>query len=188
MGNFDSLKKEIEKILQKSPLKFELVHSELTLKYVLKLKPDADEALRIAALAHDFERGITGITEKDIKDFSSDLVKFKKEHGIRSAKFVSELMKKNDYDENTIIKTAKLIENHEFGGDEETNILVDADSLAYFEYNTPFTLERMGVERTKNKIKFMYKRMSEKAKRIVHQLSFKTKEINELFQEAISEI
>ncbi len=31
-------------------------HAENTLDWLLKLKPDADEALQIAALGHDIER------------------------------------------------------------------------------------------------------------------------------------
>ena len=84
-SKFTQIKKEIEKILPNSPIDFEPVHSKLVLKYVLKLKPNADEALQIAALAHDIDRAITGITEKDLKDYSK-INEFKKEHGARSAK------------------------------------------------------------------------------------------------------
>jgi len=47
MTKFDLIKREIESILPNSPLDFELKHSELVLKWVLNLKPDADEALKI---------------------------------------------------------------------------------------------------------------------------------------------
>ncbi len=94
-NKFTQIKKEIEKILPNSPLVFEQKHSKLALKYVLKLKPNADEALKIAALAHDMERGITGITEKDMKDYSQ-INEFKKAHSIRSAKIIAHLMKNMD--------------------------------------------------------------------------------------------
>ena len=70
MPDFNLLRKEVEAILPKSPLDFDLIHSGLVLKWVLKLEPDADEALKIAALAHDIDRAITGITEKDLTDYS----------------------------------------------------------------------------------------------------------------------
>ncbi len=70
MNRFNLVKKEIKELLLKSPLKFDPVHSALTLKWLLKLKSNADEALQIAALAHDIERAVTGITEKDLKDYS----------------------------------------------------------------------------------------------------------------------
>lgn len=187
MTKFDLIKKEIESILPNSPLDFELKHSELVLKWVLNLKPDADEALKIAALSHDIERAITKITEKDLKDYSK-IDEFKKEHSIRSAKFICNILKKHKYSQNIIDKVKHLVENHEFGGDEESNILMDADSLAYFDYNIPSTLKRSGRERTKEKIKFMYKRLAAKAKKLVNLIKFKDQEIAELVKESISEL
>ena len=91
-NKFDLVKREIENILPNSPLDFELKHSELVLKWVLKLNPDADESLKISALSHDIDRAITKITEKDLKDYSK-INEFKKEHAIRSANFISDFLK-----------------------------------------------------------------------------------------------
>jgi hypothetical protein len=187
MSRFDILKSEIDSILPKSPFKIELKHSEMVLKWVLKLKPNADEALKISAIAHDIDRAITGITEKDLKDYSK-IDSFKKEHAIRSAKFTCDIMQKHKYRQEIIEKVKHLIENHEEGGDDETNILTNADSIAYFEYNIPSYMERNGRERTKEKIKFMYKRLSEPGKLMIHQLHFDDKSVEKLFLEAISEI
>ncbi len=52
MDNLDCIKKKIEKIIEKSPIPEDPIHSKNTLKWVLKLKPDADDALQIAALGH----------------------------------------------------------------------------------------------------------------------------------------
>lgn len=179
MSKFDLIKEEIESILPKSPLDFELTHANLVLKWVCKLKPEADESLKIAALSHDIDRAITGITEKDLKDFSQ-INEFKKEHSIRSAKFICDMLIKHKYSPEVIEKIKHLVENHEFGGDTETNILTDADSLAYFDYNIPSYLKRNGKERTKEKIKFMYNRLSEKAKDLVKEIKYTNEEISEL--------
>jgi len=186
MNKFDSLKKEILDIALKSPIPNDRDHSESALRWVLILKPDADEALQIAALSHDIDRGITGITEKDCKDYSK-IKEFKKEHAIRSAKFIGELMKKQGYNPTAIKKVKHLVESHEEGGDEEQNILMQADSLAYFELNIPMYLDRYGREQTIKKIQFMYKRLSEKARQSIHQIKF-AKNINELVKEATSDI
>ena len=187
MSKFDIIKKEIESILPNSPLDFELKHSELVLKWVLNLKPDADEALKIAALSHDIDRAITKITEKDLKDYSK-IDEFKKEHSIRSAKFICDILKKHEYSKEIIDKVKHLVENHEFGGDDESNILMDADSLAYFDYNIPSYLKRNGRERAKEKIKFMYKRLSAKAKKLANQIKFKDQKITQLVKESLSEL
>lgn len=185
MNKYDLVRKEIESILPKSPLDFEPVHSKLVLKWVLKLKPDADEALKISALSHDIDRAITGITEKDLKDYTK-INEFKKEHSIRSANFICEILEKHNYPKEIINKVRHLVENHECGGDEESNILMDADSMAYFDYNIPSYLKRNGKERTIEKIRFMFSRMSNKAKEMVKVLKFKDKEIASIVKEAIS--
>lgn len=184
MPDFNLLRKEVETILPKSPLDFELIHSGLVLKWVLKLKPDADEALKIAALAHDIDRAITGITEKDLMDYSK-INEFKKEHAIRSAKFIGGIMKKYGYPEETIAKVKHLVENHESGGDEESNILMNADSLAYFDYNIPSYLKRNGEERAKEKIRFMYNRLSPEAQKLLTKIEFSNPEIDKLVKESL---
>ncbi len=186
MDKFDALKKEIESILPESPIDFELKHSGLVLKWVLKLKPDADEALKIAALGHDIDRAISKITETyDLKDYSK-INEFKKEHSLRSAKYLQDLLKKYNYNKKIIEKVKKLVENHEFGGDEETNILMEADSLAFFDYNLPFYLNKNGKERAHKKIRFMYDRLSLKGKQLVKEMKFQDKEIEKIVKEAIS--
>ena len=183
----EKMKAEILQILKKSPIENDPVHAQLVLKWVLKLKPDADEALQISALAHDIDRAMTGITEKDLKDYSK-IDDFKKEHAKRSAQFISEILRQHNYSESVIGKVAKLVENHEVGGDEETNILRDSDSISYFEGNIPTYLKRNGRDRTKEKIQFMYKRIPENIKTLVDELFFEDKEVEALIKEAISEI
>ena len=169
-----------------SPQQF--IHAGLVLKWVLKLKPDADEALKIAALSHDIDRAITGITEKDLKrDFKpEDYVIFKKAHSIRSANFICEILERHNYPKKTIEKVRHLVENHEFGGDKETNILTDADSIAYFEYNIPVYLKRSGEEQTKKKILFMYERISDRAKSMVKGIKYEDPKISALVEQSIS--
>lgn len=184
MVSFDVIKAEIESILPKSPLDFELVHAQLVFKYVLELKPDADEALKIAALAHDIDRAITGITEKDLSDYSK-INEFKKDHALRSAIFITDILRKYECPEEIIAKVKGLVEKHEVGGDDESDILMYADSLAYFDYNIPSYLKRNGEERTREKIKFMYKRLSPEARELVAQMSFSDSEIKELVKKSL---
>ena len=185
MERYEKLKKEIESILPKSPILSDPKHSELVLKRLIELAPNADEAMKIAALSHDIDRAITGITEKDLKDYSK-INEFKKEHSIRSARFIEELMQKHGYEENIIAKVKHLVENHEVGGDEESDVLMNADSLAYFDYNVPEYLKRNGEEQTIKKIRFMYYRLSPKAQTQVIKIKYKNKEIERIVKEAIT--
>ncbi|MBU1164349.1 HD domain-containing protein [Patescibacteria group bacterium] len=140
MNRFEKVQKNVEEIIKKSPLEFDLIHSRKVLYWLLKLKPDSDEILKIAAIAHDIERGITGITEITHLKSYGDIKNFKKQHAKRSANFTIGLLEKYNYSKREILRLKKLIENHEEGGDEETNILTDADSIAYFDYIIMLTL------------------------------------------------
>ena len=184
MFDFNIIKQEIESILPKSPIESDLTHGRLVLKWVLVLKPDADDAFKIAALSHDIDRAITGITEKDLTDYSK-IDEFKKAHAIRSANFIADILRKHEYPEEVISKVSHLVENHECGGDDQTDIIMSADSLAYFEYNIPGYLGRYGEEQTKKKIQFMYKRLSPEAQKLVAQIEFPNSEIARLVKESL---
>lgn len=165
MGKFEEIKKEIEKIVAQSDLVVDPAHSKNTLEWLLRLKPDADEALQIAALAHDIERGY----DRNQKEHSNDpreYEEYRQKHPIRSAQITVDLMKEYSYEENMIVRVQKLVENHETGGYEDADILRDADSLSFLETNFDNYLMRKGKERTKQKVNDMYNRMSERSKEI----------------------
>jgi hypothetical protein len=54
--------------------------------------------------------------------------------------------------------------------------------MVYFKYNASVYLQRNGVEKTKNKIKFMHKKISNNAKKLVDNIKFKDQGIIELIQ------
>ena len=56
MDNIAYAKQKIHTIISKSSVPEDPAHAENTLKWLLKLKPNANEALCIAALAHDIDR------------------------------------------------------------------------------------------------------------------------------------
>ena len=114
MNSFEAIKSKIDKITQDGP-EIEYSHSQSVLKWVLKLDPDASESLKIAALGHDIDRSFP---EKRVKavDYENYL-EFKKVHSLKSAEIIVELMKRQNFKEETIKKTRNLIERHEIGGE-----------------------------------------------------------------------
>lgn len=178
----------IKTILKESPVKEDVIHAELVLKWVLQLKNDADEALQIAAFSHDIDRAISKITESELKNSLEGYAKYKEEHAGRSAKYIAEILKEYKYPLKTIKKISELVKNHEVGGDKESDILRDADSLAYFEYNIPSYIERNGEEKAKRKIQFMYKRASSKVKKIIEAMEYKNTALKNLVKKTVSEI
>jgi len=184
MNKFEEVKKEIEDILPSSPISIDLRHAQATLKWLLKIKPDADEALKIAALSHDIDRAVNKITSEDRKQEQS-YEQFKKEHALRSAKIICEILQKYKYDDHFIGRVKYLVEHHEEGGGNDADVLTDADSIAYFELEIPIYLKRNGKDRTISKIKFMYNRMTRGSKEILLSLSYE-EDVKELIEVVIN--
>jgi len=188
MTKFKQIKQEIENIYKNSdcsnPIdrKNDPIHSKLTLKWVLELQPKADDALKIAALGHDIDRAIEKrrIKNEDYDDYSHK----KKVHSKESAKVITEILRRYKYNKDILNKVKYLIEHHEVGGTKEANILRDADSLTFFSFNINDYLEDRGIDKTKDKIKFMYNRLSNKAKNMVNRMKF-NKKTKEIFMQAL---
>jgi hypothetical protein len=190
MTKFKQIKQEIENIYKNSDCsnpsdrEKDPTHSKLTLEWVLKLKPDADDALKIAALGHDIDRAIENRRVK--KEDYDDYDRYKQKHAIESAKVITEFLKKYKCNKNIIRKVRYLIENHEVGGTNEANTLRDADSLTFFNFDINYYLKDKGIEKTKDKIKFMYDRLSNDAKTLVRSIKF-NKRIKVIFRLALKE-
>lgn len=177
--------KKISEIISESPIDSDLIHASKTLNWVKVLEPEADDALQIAAYGHDIERGITKITNKDLKDMSN-YEKDREEHSLRSVNYLSEILEEFGCSKEFVKKVSHLVELHEVGGDDASDILKNADSIAYFEYNIPFYLERMGLEKTKFKIKYMFDRVSSPvAREIILNLNYENPEIKKLINELL---
>lgn len=142
-------------------------HHERVDYWVTQLEPDADEALRTAAISHDIERGING----DWKASSTDSEKLRK-HQDLCAQIAGDFLAKEGADRNFIQRVKHLISSHEYGGDEDQNILSDADRLTYFE-NVAIRHAKTYKDRGKtkedmiSKLDFEFKKIhSDKAKEI----------------------
>ena len=65
-----AIEQEIEHILSHSRIPEDRLHAKNVKEWILRLKPDADWALQIAALAHDIERALPKekVLRKDFGD------------------------------------------------------------------------------------------------------------------------
>jgi len=186
MNKFDLIKDKIIELLKNSAVEEDYVHAQYVWKWVLKLKPDADTALQIAALGHDIDRAIPDkmIKKGDYTNYDE----YKKYHALNSAKIIGELLEKYGFDEKVISKVKLLIENHEVGGEGDAEVLKESDSLAFFEHALPFHIKAHTHQETKDKIKFMYTRLSENSKELINKFKFQDEQINNLVKETIFEI
>lgn len=146
-------------------------HLQRTADWVKELEPDADEALLIAALGHDIHRATAEFMELKAKRSGFKDPEYDKIHQEGGAEIVCEFLKKEKADSDLIDRVRMLISVHEVGGNEDQNILKDADSISFFENNIPVFITKKVKETNKEKVRekfdWMYERItSEKAKEI----------------------
>ena len=185
MNSIDRVKKSIEKIIARSSVPEDPVHSQNTLNWLLKLKPDAEEALQIAALGHDIERAIEQrkVRREDFEHYDQ----FKAAHARNSAEILKEVMLDCGVDKTLMEQVYELVRRHEVGGDERSDLLKDADSLSYFEVNLRHYYNRHGWDETQRRCRWGYKRLSEKGKTLVAELTFENDELRALMSSTIEE-
>ncbi len=153
----------------------QIKHFERTVYWLKQLKADADEALLISAIAHDIERAYRkeDMLEKK-RTISYADPKFFRPHEERGAEIMAEFLEKNCAEQKLIERVKMLISKHEEGGNDDQNLLKDADSISFFENNVPTFLTKhvseVGKDKVKEKFDWMFNRItSEKAKQIARQ-------------------
>lgn len=128
MDFYNRTKQFVAEIFIKANEPLGVKHHERCDYWITQLKPDADEALRTAAISHDIERGVNG----DWKAGSIDPDKLRK-HQDMSAQIMDDFLTREGAENDFIQRVKHLISNHEYGGDEDQNVLSDADRLTFFE-------------------------------------------------------
>lgn len=176
---------EIEQILVHSSIPEDAWHAKNVREWILRLKPNANWALQIAALAHDIERAFPErkILRKNFNDYDA----FKQAHADNSAKIAVDILKKYSLEENIIKRVEYLIRHHEFGVENDPDLIVlkDADSLSFFQINLSFYFSREGAEETLFRMKWGYRRLTNRGKEIAKRFEYDDKMLNELFKKCI---
>lgn len=155
------LYKKVVKFVDES-FKEKKPHFKRTVCWYEKLLPNFTEAHKISAYAHDLERAFRNKDKIIPEDYLDP--KFLKNHQKVGAEIISDFLKSQNAPEDLIKKVKELISKHEIGGNVEQNILMDADSISFFETNAEmFVHEKVPVEgykKVKRKLDFMFNRIS----------------------------
>ena len=177
------VKKAIETVVADSRVPEDPVHSKNTLAWLLRLKPDADEALQIAALGHDIERAIERrkVRRADFDDYDE----FKAAHARNSAMVLREIMQKCSLSAEITEDVCRLVCRHEVGGDDRCDLLKDADSISYFDVNLPFYFEREGYAETIRRTFWGYRRLSAGVRHHARTITYESDSLNILLREAL---
>ena len=184
MDSIDYAKQQIRAIILKSSVPEDPRHADNVLEWLLKLKPDADEALQLAALAHDIDRADdqTKIKRADFNDYDQ----FKAAHAHHSAAILKQILQQCQVEPSIIDNACQLVEQHEVGGDPRSNLLKDADSISYFEVNMPLYFQREGYEETLKRCIWGYHRLSPRMKEVCQSLSYSHDVLNKILKETVS--
>jgi hypothetical protein len=109
----------------------ELAHAELVSGWVERLRPDASEALRLAARAHHVRRW--EIPRERYPEGRSGYLRWRKALGAHHAKVVGEILAGEGYSETTIARVQEIVRKWNLGSDAEVQVLEDALCLVFLE-------------------------------------------------------
>ncbi len=181
MDNVDCAKQKIRAVIAGSRVPEDPRHADNTLEWLLRLEPDADQALRLAALAHDIDRAIEEIKVRrgDFNDYDV----FKAAHARNGAKILRPILNACGVAGDIVDEACRLVEVHEVGGDPRSDLLKDADSISYFDVNLPLYYQREGWQETKRRSSWGYRRLSARARKIVENINYREEAMIRLLQE-----
>jgi len=183
MNSIECAKQKIRAIIAGSMVQEDPRHAENTLEWILRLDPEADEALQIAALSHDIERAVEEgrVYRTDYDDYDV----FKADHARNGARILRSILDRCGIAESIGDEACRLVTLHEVGGDPRSDLLKDADSISYFKVNMPLYYQREGWEETKRRCIWGYQRLSGRMKEITKSITYKDEELTRLLKEAI---
>lgn len=185
MNNIERAKGRIRSIIAGSRVPEDPRHAENTLEWLLRLDPESDQALQIAALGHDIDRALEDqkVHRADFNDYDS----FKDAHATNSANILREILKECGVAQATADEICRLVALHEVGGDTRSDLLKDADSISYFEVNMPLYYQREGWEETKLRCIWGFRRLSARVEKEVKRITYQDKVLTSLLKELINE-
>ncbi len=183
MNNIACAKRNIRMVISGSNVPEDPRHSENTLEWLLKLDSEADQALQIAALAHDIDRAVEPL--KALRSDYVDYDTFKAAHAHNGARILRGILNECAVAKSIADEACRLVRLHEVGGDPRSDLLKDADSISYFEVNMPLYYQREGWEETRRRCIWGYRRLSAGAKEIIKSLTYKDEVLTRLLSESI---
>lgn len=143
-------------------------HLERTEYWVRTLRPDADEALRSAAVAHDIERSEADspanrlLRRRSFRDPQALTY-----HQQRGAQIIGDYLIQKGVDSRQIDRIQDLIRHHEEGGSGDRDFIKDVDSLSFLENNLDYFVTRLlpshGSADVIAKFEWMYRRISDRS-------------------------
>lgn len=174
---------EIEDVVARSKIPEDPAHSKNTCDWMLRLRPEADDALKIAALGHDIERAYseTRILRTGFTDYDD----YKNAHAGRSAEILASLVIRNGASGEFAREVGRLTGRHECGGDPRSDLLKYADSISFFDSNIPLYFSRNGRGKALIRARWGLKRLNRETIEIVKEFHYENDELQLMMNELL---
>ena len=172
-------------------------HAKVVLSWVEKLSKNPSIALKISSLFHDIDRVVTSGVGGGFKGDrnSKEYLEHKKAHAKRSANYICRRLLENGVDSAMIDRVGFLISHHDDTGieverlnDSELDVLVTADSLAFFDTMAPKLYEAEGELRLRDKVKFMVEKMPKPTRKIMASIRLDNRVFERIKQKVLKEL
>jgi hypothetical protein len=155
MFYFDKTREFVINSFEKAGKSENIKHLERTVYWLEQLKPDADEAMFVAAISHDIERALRNSDKKPTTE----------QHQEKGAEIMGEFLEKQNAPREMIDKVKNLVSKHEIGGTDEENLIKDADSISFLENQVDIFIacvpQKTSKEKTLEKFNLMCDRISD---------------------------
>jgi len=139
----------------------ELAHAQLVSEWIERLRPDASEALRLAARAHHLRRW--SIPRSDYPQGRRGYLSWRRALQRLHAQELGAILRAEGYDDATLRRAQDLVQKKDLGRDEEVQALEDALCLVFFETQLDEIAARLPEPRLLDVLRKTLRKMSPQA-------------------------
>lgn len=137
------------------------LEGQLATEWVALLAGNPNDELVLAARAHHLRRWV--VPRSGYPEGRAGYLKWRKDQKVRHGQEVAEVLAANGYGEESISRTADLLERKGLGTDVDTQVLEDAACLVFLETQYQATLDRLDHDQMVNVVVKTLRKMSPRA-------------------------
>jgi Domain of unknown function (DUF4202) len=146
----------------------ELRHSELATKWVRRLRPDAGEALLLAARAHHIRRW--AIPRASYPEGRAGYLRWRRDLQKAHAEDVARILSAEGYDDATIARVQDIVRKRNLARDAEVQVFEDALCLVFVEDQLTEFSTRVDDAKLADIVEKTLDKMSPEGRRLVNEL------------------
>ena len=142
----------------------ELCHAELVSAWVRRLRPQASEALLLAARAHHIRRWT--VPRSSYPAGRGGYLRWRRDLHEMHARETANILRAHGYDQETIDRVARIVRKENLAGDLDVQALEDALCLVFLETQLHDLARQLDEERMADVLQKTWRKMSDEGKRL----------------------